>query len=353
MNWTPNIGFKSYFWYVKQQGTAPVYSASGYAALDAYLNAQRPSKTFLLVDSNTSVCLPGFVGQLPHLDGNFEILEVEPGEGSKSIEVAAGLWSVLLEYGADRNSLMINVGGGVVLDLGGFVASTFKRGIPFINVPTSLLAMVDASVGGKTGINHDGIKNQVGTFTDAELVLIDPSFLSTLPEEEWRSGHGEMIKHSLLSGQNWPQVLQWTPQTLNDAHLRQSVETKLAIVQSDFKENGLRKVLNLGHTFGHAWESWCAQHSPISHGAAVIQGLHVALYLSEQHDARGALGQSYPWTKVDENALDALWTLMQADKKNAEGQVRFVLLENIGAPTFDCPISWDQFRAAVQQLNSL
>lgn len=338
---------------MKQQGTAPVYSASGYAALDAYLKIQRPSKTFLMVDSNTSVCLPGFVGQLSHLDGNFEILEVEPGEGSKSIEVAAGLWSVLLEYGADRNSLIINVGGGVVLDLGGFVASTFKRGISFINVPTSLLAMVDASLGGKTGINHEGVKNQVGTFTGAELVLIDDAFLGTLPEEEWRSGHGEMIKHSLLSGHNWPQVLKLTHQTLNDVHLKQSVDTKLAIVQSDFKENGLRKVLNLGHTFGHAWESWCAQHSPVSHGSAVIQGLHVALYLSEQHDALKALGQSYPWIKVDEDTFDDLWMLMQADKKNVEGQVRFVLLENIGNPTFDCPISEDQFCAAIQHLNSL
>ena len=145
---------------MKTSHSYPFFGPDGYDGLDALLQELAPSKTFLLVDSNTANCLSVFVPKLAQLDGEFEVLEVSPGEESKSLEIAANLWSVLLEYGADRNSLIINVGGGVVCDLGAFIASTYKRGIPFVNVPTSLLAMVEASVGGKNGINFEGLKNQ-------------------------------------------------------------------------------------------------------------------------------------------------------------------------------------------------
>jgi 3-dehydroquinate synthase len=330
----------------------PVFSSEGFAALDAYLKELTPSKTFLLVDSNTSACIPAFASQLSQLDPHYEVLEVEPGEDSKSIEVASGLWSVLLEYGADRNSILINLGGGMVLDLGGFVASTFKRGIPFINVPTSLLAMVDASVGGKTGINIDGLKNQVGTFTHAALVLVEPSFLDSLPEEEWHSGHGEMIKHALLSGRNWPEILGLNREALTVEVLQDSIQTKVDVVAADFKELGLRKTLNLGHTFGHAWESFhLAAEAHITHGAAVIQGLHLALSLSNLRDVQQALQTCYPWTAVASEYYEALWMLMQSDKKNEGGTVKFVLLEQIGRATWGHEISKSQFFKALDNLN--
>ncbi|PTM15835.1 MAG: 3-dehydroquinate synthase, partial [Bacteroidetes bacterium] len=265
---------------MKTSHSYPFFGPDGYDGLDALLQELAPSKTFLLVDSNTTHCLSVFVPKLGQLDAAFEVLEVPPGEESKSLEVAANLWSVLLEYGADRNSLIINVGGGVVCDLGAFIAATFKRGIPFVNVPTSLLAMVDASVGGKNGINFAGLKNQLGTFTQPNYVLIDPDFLTSLPQQEWESGHAEMLKHALLSGTNWAEALQLEPATLALYEIQQSVAFKAAIVREDFKETGKRKVLNLGHTTGHAWESYAAvSGNPCTHGAAVIQGLHVALLL--------------------------------------------------------------------------
>jgi 3-dehydroquinate synthase len=290
---------------------------------------------------------------LAQLDADFEVLEVPPGEESKSLEVAANLWSVLLEYGADRNSLIINVGGGVVCDLGAFIASTYKRGIPFVNVPTSLLAMVDASVGGKNGINFEGLKNQLGTFTKPNFVLIDPDFLATLPQEEWESGHAEMLKHALLSGIRWSELLALEPATLTLHDIEQSVAFKAEIVKEDFKENGKRKILNLGHTTGHAWESYAAvSGNPCTHGAAVIQGLHVALMLSGLQDEQSALAQRYPWQRVAEEALQPLWERQLQDKKNTHGEVRYVLLEHLGRPVWDIEITFERWTAAVLALNN-
>jgi 3-dehydroquinate synthase len=338
---------------VKTSHSYPFFGPDGYDGLDALLQELAPSKTFLLVDSNTTHCLSVFVPKLGQLDAAFEVLEVPPGEESKSLEVAANLWSVLLEYGADRNSLIINVGGGVVCDLGAFIAATFKRGIPFVNVPTSLLAMVDASVGGKNGINFAGLKNQLGTFTQPNYVLIDPDFLTSLPQQEWESGHAEMLKHALLSGTNWAEALQFEPATLALHEIQQSVAFKAAIVREDFKETGKRKVLNLGHTTGHAWESYAAvSGNPCTHGAAVIQGLHVALMLSGLQDEQSALAQRYPWQGVAEEALQPLWERQLQDKKNTHGEVRYVLLEHLGRPVWDIEITFERWTAAVLALNN-
>jgi len=338
---------------VKTSHSYPFFGPDGYDGLDALLQELAPSKTFLLVDSNTTHCLSVFVPKLGQLDAAFEVLEVPPGEESKSLEVAANLWSVLLEYGADRNSLIINVGGGVVCDLGAFIAATFKRGIPFVNVPTSLLAMVDASVGGKNGINFAGLKNQLGTFTQPNYVLIDPDFLTSLPQQEWESGHAEMLKHALLSGTNWAEALQLEPATLALYEIQQSVAFKAAIVREDFKETGKRKVLNLGHTTGHAWESYAAvSGNPCTHGAAVIQGLHVALLLSGLQDEQYALAKRYPWIKVEDDALTPLWERQLQDKKNTHGEVRYVLLEELGKPIWDVQITREQWTQALSALNS-
>ena len=338
---------------MKTSHSYPFFGPNGYDGLDALLQELAPSKTFLLVDSNTVNCLSVFVPKLAQLDADFEVLEVPPGEESKSLEVAANLWSVLLEYGADRNSLIINVGGGVVCDLGAFIASTYKRGIPFVNVPTSLLAMVDASVGGKNGINFEGLKNQLGPFTQPNFVLIDPDFLATLPQEERESGHAEMLKHALLSGTRWSELLALEPATLTLHDIEQSVAFKAEIVKEDFKENGKRKILNLGHTTGHAWESFAAvSRNPCTHGAAVIQGLHVALMLSGLQDEQSALAQRYPWHGVAEEALQPLWERQLQDKKNTHGEVRYVLLEHSGRPVWDIEITFERWTAAVLALNS-
>lgn len=328
------------------------FGEDGFTALDQYLSNNQPSKTFVLVDENTGACIPAFAEKLTALDLDFEILEIPSGEESKSLELVNQLWLTLLEHGADRNALLINLGGGVVGDIGGFVASTYKRGIPFIQVPTSLLSMVDASVGGKTGINIGGLKNQVGTFTQPDMVVVDASFLASLPEEEWASGHGEMIKHALLTGTDWPQVLSWTAKDDLQEEIKRSVAMKAAVVESDFKESGLRKILNLGHTFGHAWESLMhSKGNGISHGRAVIQGLHVALVLSQQQGLQAELAKRYPWANVSTEDFEVLWHHQLADKKNENGEVQFVLLERLGAPTFGNPVNIETWSAAILWLN--
>lgn len=328
------------------------FGAEGFEALDQFLENKQPSKTFVLVDENTAALLPDFAQRLSNLDGEFEILEIPVGEQSKDLEIAAQLWATLLEYGADRNALMINLGGGVVGDLGGFVASTYKRGISFVQVPTSLLAMVDASVGGKTGINFGGLKNQIGTFDEPELVVVEPEFLKTLPKEEWESGHGEMIKHCLLTGSDWPFILQLTPEFDITDEIQRSIGIKSRVVDADFKESGLRKTLNLGHTFGHAWESLMQQKgTPISHGRAVVQGLHLALVLSEQVHLQREVARTYPWVTVDPEDLAQLWTFQLADKKNESGEVQFVLLSSLGNATHGNPVNIETWSACILWLN--
>lgn len=296
--------------------------------------------------------VPSFAQQLTKLDGEFDVIEVPAGEQSKDLEIAAQLWTTLLEYGADRNALMINLGGGVVGDLGSFVASTYKRGISFVQVPTSLLAMVDASVGGKTGINFGGLKNQIGTFNNPELVVVEPEFLKTLPKEEWESGHGEMIKHSLLTGSDWPLVLQLTPGLDISEDIQRSIQIKSRVVDADFKESGSRKTLNLGHTFGHAWESLMQQKGrPVPHGRAVVQGLHLALVLSDQLHLQSELAQVYPWVPVQREDLELLWAAQLADKKNKSGEVQFVLLSSLGNPTYGTAINMETWTAGILWLN--
>lgn len=332
--------------------STPFFGAEGYARLDQFFQDSTPSKVFFLVDSNTSECLPRVVSQLPHLNADYEVLEVDPGEGSKELEIAASLWQTLLEYGADRHSLLINVGGGMVCDLGAFIASTFKRGITFVHVPTSLLAMVDASVGGKNGVNFGGLKNQIGTFHLPNLVIIDEQHLTSLPESEWRSGHGEMIKHSLISGSDWPFILSAQPGQTDLASIERSVNIKLRVVKDDPHEKGLRKILNFGHTLGHAWESFCqASGQPVPHGMAVIQGLHLALMLSGQPHLQAELARIYPWHPISEEQADALWQLQLGDKKNEGGTVKFVLLQSLGNPQIDQPVDKELWLQRIQALN--
>ena len=214
-----------------------------------------------------------------------QVITIGTTDSSKTLDTLASVWEALQQGGATRHSLLINLGGGMVTDLGGFAASTFKRGINFINIPTTLLAMVDASVGGKTGVNFGGLKNEIGVFSEADVVLLNTEWLKTLDTANIRSGYAEMLKHGLIADEAmWAELTNFNLAQLDLQQLSEmlgkSVRVKECIVQEDPHEKGIRKALNLGHTFGHAFESWSLEKSPILHGYAVAFGLIAELYLS-------------------------------------------------------------------------
>lgn len=329
------------------------YSEKAYEKLNVFLEKTKPSAIFIIVDSNTQdLCLPLF---LPLVETNsvIEIIEMEPGEEHKNIETCSGIWNVLSELGADRKSLLINLGGGVVTDLGGFVASTFKRGIPYINVPTSLLSMVDASVGGKTGVDLGNLKNQIGVISQPEMVLIDPGFLSTLAPEEMRSGLAEILKHGLIANKSyWEKAIDLKKLGLEDLRdlIVESVEIKTHIVTKDPLEENLRKTLNFGHTFGHAIESYFLTHpekNKVLHGEAVAAGMIIALYLSTKitsfppkdlESITQTILEFFPVIEIREEDFSRIIELLKFDKKNSHGNINFVLLEEIGVPVIDCKV---------------
>lgn len=316
-----------------------------YTPLNQFLNESNFSKIFLLVDEHTNeYCLPHFLAQL-EIDIPFEIIELEAGEEFKTIETCVNVWEALIELGADRKSLFLNLGGGVVTDLGGFIASTFKRGIPFINIPTTLLAMVDASVGGKNGVDLGGLKNQIGTITQPEMVCIDSSYLTTLSQRELRSGLAEMLKHGLIANQeHWNKFKNLNDLTFEDFDnlIAESVGIKEAIVTQDPTENGIRKALNFGHTLGHAIETYFLENNSkerLLHGEAVACGMILESFLSkekgllsleEYSEIKHTLKALYATISFDEKDIESILDLLIHDKKNEFGQVQFALLDGIG-----------------------
>lgn len=327
------------------------FNQTGYEHLNNYLKDNRFSKLFIIVDTNThDHCLPPFMTHL-ETDLEVEIIEIEAGEVHKNIETCVGVWNALSDLGADRKSLIINLGGGVVTDLGGFVACTFKRGLKYINVPTSLLAMVDASVGGKTGIDLGPLKNQVGVISSGDMVIIDTNFLNTLPQNHLKSGLAEMLKHGLIYDEAyWLEFLDLKDLTLNDldALIHQSVEIKNAIVTEDPNEQGLRKTLNFGHTLGHAIESYFLSEpnkQELLHGEAIAIGMIMEAYISSKlldlsQDDLKTIKETFLniFERVNINDIDheAIIDLLKYDKKNEHGNINFVLLEKIGTPKIDC-----------------
>lgn len=310
--------------------------------LDTFCKKNYTEKTvYLLCDTNTlQHCLPkiDWLGLTQLKDA--EVLEVEPGERSKNIEIYYQLVETLLEFGADRNSVLINLGGGVVSDLGGFLASTFKRGIDFINVPTSLLGMVDASIGGKTGINAGGSKNQIGTFGNPKAVVCSLAFMETLPKREFDSGLAEMLKHILISDVNALDQLDEL-KNCTENEIERAVQIKLEIVQQDFKEDGLRKKLNYGHTFGHAIEShFHSSGIHITHGEAVLLGMlienelssHLGLLDKKEKDiiANWILSNFEIQHFINRMELSPILELLALDKKNQHQKVSFSLIGPIG-----------------------
>lgn len=301
-------------------------------------------KIFILTDQTThNKCLPKLQGFLC-LKGAQHIV-IKAGDTHKTLQSLAEVWTALSEGGATRHSLMINLGGGMVTDLGGFAASTFKRGIDFINIPTTLLAMVDASVGGKTGINFGGLKNEIGVFSDSKFVIINTQFLDTLDHDNICSGYAEMLKHGLISDErHWAELVSFDLAQPNLAQLQrmvaESIKVKERIVTEDPHEHGIRKALNLGHTVGHALESFAMKHGrPVLHGYAVAYGMVCELYLSarktsfpteQMHQTVRFILDHYgrmPYTCDD---YPELLELMRHDKKNTSGIINFTLLGGIG-----------------------
>ncbi len=302
-------------------------------------------KLFILTDEHTlPECYP-VIKDLPQLQKAIPIT-IGAEDTHKNLKSLTAVWQILSEKGASRHSLMINLGGGMITDLGGFAAATFKRGFKYINIPTTLLAMVDAAVGGKTGINFNGLKNEIGVFSPATSVIIETGFLKTLDRENLISGYAEMLKHGLISTtEHWRDLLSFNMEHINYALLKSlvihSVQIKEQVVQQDPYEQGIRKALNLGHTVGHAFESLAlAQNRPILHGYAVAWGLICELYLSEikAHFPTRKLRQTIQFIKdhygifpITCKAYEQLYEYMLHDKKNRGKVVNFTLLKDVGS----------------------
>lgn len=321
------------------------FNEKGYEALNIHLKENKYSNLFIIVDSNTNeFCLPKFL-PLIETDLTIEIIEFENGEINKNIETCVQIWNVLTELGGDRKSLVINLGGGVVTDLGGFVASTFKRGIDFINIPTTLLSMVDASVGGKNGVDLGNLKNQIGVFNLPKMVIVDTAYLETVPQNEMRSGLAEMLKHGLIYDKNyWKQFLDLKAIDFDalDELIFRSVEIKNEIVTIDPTEKNLRKALNFGHTLGHAIESYFLENenkTTLLHGEAIAVGMILESYLSlnknlisqsEFSEIKTTLKSIYDDISFEENDIEPILELLIHDKKNEYGTIQFALIEGIG-----------------------
>lgn len=319
-----------------------------FSQLNDFLHQKSFSKIFILVDENThEYCLPVLLGNM-ETDLGFEILEVEAGEEMKNIQTANQLWEILTEMQADRKALVINLGGGVITDMGGFVASTYKRGIQFINIPTTLLSMCDASIGGKTGIDLMHYKNMVGTFAFPEQIFVYPKFLETLPFKELRSGFAEMLKHGLIADdKHWEQLIQIHKLDIEAVvpHIQTSMDIKQEVVEKDFHEKNIRKTLNFGHTIGHAVESLCLnQGNPILHGEAVAMGMiseaHLAFLegLISEEQAQSVIEniqRYYPYMDISDFTDEDITALLLNDKKNTDRKINFSLISGIGSCTYD------------------
>lgn len=333
-------------------------------AIRQLIDELKPSSVHIITDTNVSQYV------LPRLDLEYPVIAVEPGDGNKNLESLSQIWNALISQGATRKSLALNIGGGVVTDMGGFAAATFKRGIRFVNIPTTLLSAVDAAVGGKTGINFEGYKNEIGAFAPADAVVISTCLFSTLPSGELLSGYAEMLKHGLLSSAvDYSDLLAFD---ILDADfdrllplLEKSVKVKEAIVEEDPHEKGIRRALNLGHTAGHAFESLAIRKgSPVPHGHAVAFGMLVEMILSHTLEgfpsselyryASYLKGQGYGTPAVTCDDYPALIELMRHDKKNdSPDNINFTLLGNPGDVRIDRTASEAQILAALDIFRDL
>lgn len=301
----------------------------------------------ILADKNTADhCINSLLDQVPQFNKASRII-IEPGEENKTIQTCEKIWSQLADIGANRNSLMINLGGGVVTDIGGFAASTFHRGMPFINIPTTLMAMIDASLGGKTGVDLASLKNLVGLFANPMSVFVWPGFLKTLPHRFLLSGYAEMLKHAIIADPDFWKTLIKKPMALVrdwDDLIFKAASIKAEIVNSDPNESGKRRLLNFGHTIGHAFETYSLRHdqNPLSHGEAVAMGIICEAYISYRLlDLPFAVRDNiiknillnFDHYRIELSAIDELVNITVYDKKNRDGNVLLTLIKEIGEAT--------------------
>ena len=321
------------------------FDSKGYETLAEMLKPSHYSKIFILVDENTSqYCLPHLLNNLA-TEIEIEIIELEVGEIHKNIATCTEVWGALSELGGDRKSILINLGGGVISDLGGFVACTFKRGIDFINIPTTLLSMVDASIGGKNGVDLGNLKNQIGIIREPKAVIVDTQFLSTLPQNEMRSGLAEMLKHGLIFDKKyWDKFKNLKNLQTEDLNqlIHQSIQIKNEIVCEDLTENGIRKSLNFGHTLGHAIESYFLENdskTSLLHGEAIAVGMILESFISrekelltneEYQEIKYIINDIFERVEFSQIDIEKIIELLIFDKKNEFGKVQFALLDGIG-----------------------
>lgn len=327
------------------------FQEESYQELSNLIEKNNYSIIFILVDENTfEHCYPKFIPNLS-TDNRIEVIEIESGEINKNLETCMGVWNAITELGGDRKSVLITLGGGVITDLGGFVASCFKRGIDFINIPTTLLSMVDASVGGKTGVDLGVLKNQIGLFANPEMVLVDNRFLATVAPREIKSGIAEIIKYGLTYDVKlFDEIKNNKNLKISDLIFR-SVEIKNEVVLRDPKEKNLRKTLNFGHTLGHAIESFYLESEDkknLTHGEAIAIGMVCECYMSSKmlgfpveklNEVKDVVISIYEKTTLLIEDFSAIMELLKHDKKNVNGQVNFVLLNDFEDFKIDCNVS--------------
>ena len=336
---------------VKSQGYSVIIGDDSLSHLNEFLNGKTYSKYFIIVDENTiEHCLPTIVTNIDCL-AKAEVIQTESGEENKTIEVVTQVWYAMSEAHADRKTLVINLGGGVISDMGGFIASTYKRGVDFLNIATTLLSQVDASVGGKLGIDLGGLKNQIGVFNFPQMVVIYPPFLKTLEFRQLKSGFSEVLKHALIQdAKYWEDVKKI--QVSGDYNwgdiIEHSVQIKNKVVLEDPLEKGLRKILNYGHTIGHAVETWHLENDPnfFLHGEAIAMGMIAEGYLSKEKTGLSndslkeivhVLKSVYDLKPLPKENFELYCGLMIHDKKNSGGKISCSLLAQIG----EC--KWDVF----------
>ncbi|MBT3645740.1 MAG: 3-dehydroquinate synthase [Cryomorphaceae bacterium] len=328
-----------------------------YSSLKEKLTSKAFSSIFVLVDDNTDkFCLDIFIKKTKI--GEFSKIIINSGEQNKNIDTCLKIWDSLNNYNADRKSLLINLGGGVLTDMGGFVASTYLRGIAFINIPTTLLGMVDAAHGGKTGVDFKLLKNQIGVFSEPSEVILDRDYLTTLSKDEFLNGYAEVFKHSLLTNKkelNFNSLLKLDFYKDVTFVIEKYSEIKKEIVESDRFESNQRKVLNLGHTIGHAVESYSYMTSSLNelkHGEAIIVGLITELYISHKklnfpledlENIKKTFSEYFNAVTFSDKDVEQIHDLMIYDKKNEGDKVNFVLMKNIGTPVVDQQITKELF----------
>ncbi len=340
-----------------------IYIDEKLKSLMRFLRRGNYSSIIVLADSTTErLCLPKLI-ELCQLK-KFHLLTVTAGEENKTLASAEKLWEQLLLV-ADRKSLIINLGGGMVTDIGAFTASVFKRGIDFIHIPTTLLAMVDASIGGKSGVDFANHKNQLGTFAQPKAVFIYTNWLKTLSEEQVLSAYSEMAKHAILSGsKQWEEfVVNFGKKESVEELIVSAIKFKLKITDKDLHEEGARKQLNFGHTVGHAIESFCLlKKKPIPHGIAVTAGMICELNLSEKYFGLKAnpfgeqlefLTEKFPKIKFSEKEVDEILSFMSSDKKNVKGKIKPVLLKRIGKPYWEKEVSIEMIRECINSYRKI